>query len=111
MDNLKICTFNCKGFHSAKYEITELCSYHDIICLQEIWLDQDELEILNTFHPSFCGSGVSPVIQEKEFYMGVNMVALPFYGTKLLTSTSLLLTLASTGLLVLKLALQTIVFI
>ena len=61
MDKIKVCSFNCKGFYSSQLELLELCKCHNIICLQEIWLDKVELQNLNTFHPSFCGFGVSPV--------------------------------------------------
>ena len=61
MNHVSIASFNCKGMRSSEYEIKELCSTKDIICLQEIWLDKSELSLFNTFDPSFSGTGVSPV--------------------------------------------------
>ena len=61
MNTISIASFNCKGIHSAEHEIYELCSGHDIVCLQETWLDKSELSIFNNFHPEFNWIGVSPV--------------------------------------------------
>ena len=45
--NIDIITFNCNGFKSSLLEIKELALSNDIICLQETWLDQSEINILN----------------------------------------------------------------
>ena len=58
---LKFVSFNCRGFKNSKKEINTLCAANDVICLQEHWLNSDELDYLNDVHTDYSGIGVTPM--------------------------------------------------
>ena len=60
---LLVGSYNCDGFTSSSmYLNTLLCDQHiDILCLQETWLLDRNIDTLNNMHPAyqtFCKSGV-----------------------------------------------------
>ena len=60
-DILSLTSFNCNGYKSSIYEINKLASFSHMICVQELWLDQSETEILNNTVENFNGYGLSPI--------------------------------------------------
>ena len=70
MHSLKICSLNCNGFNSSKHELQTLCKEIDILCLQELWLDKDQLSDLNLINPKFKSFGVSPVDPKMHITVG-----------------------------------------
>ena len=81
MNIVSVASFNCKGMQSAEFELRELCSTKDIICLQETWLDQSELSLFNTFDTRFHGIGVSPVDPTQGLLKGRKIVGVGSFGT------------------------------
>ena len=59
MGNLRGVSFNCRSVKSSMVAIHSLCDKNDIVFLQETWLSQVELPLLNNIHPHFIGVGVS----------------------------------------------------
>ena len=60
-NSLTICSFNCKNVKTSLVEIIDLCLSFDIILLQETWLLDFELPLLNNVHPDFYARGISSV--------------------------------------------------
>lgn len=52
--NLRISTFNCKNIVTNSISAQELLNSVDILCIQEHWLFNFQLENLNSFNPKFC---------------------------------------------------------
>ena len=44
--NLKMCSFNCKGFKQSTSYISEFVNDHDVVCLSETWLWPAELSLI-----------------------------------------------------------------
>ena len=61
VNNLRICTYNCRSLKSSLNTIKDLCLKCDVILLQETWLVDQELSFLKTIHADFYGDGVSSV--------------------------------------------------
>ena len=59
MGNLRVVSFNCRSVKSSMVAIHSLCDKNDIVFLQETWLSQVDLPLLNNIHPHFIGVGVS----------------------------------------------------
>ena len=58
--NMKICSFNCKGFKNRNYSyIKELSNKFDIILLQETWLHDFEIDKVNKIIPNFMMKATS----------------------------------------------------
>ena len=60
-NQLSICSYNCKNVRTSHVEIVDLCSIYDVILLQESWLLDFELPLLNNVHPDFSARGISSV--------------------------------------------------
>ena len=58
---LVLSTFNCHNVKSSIGELQELCEKSDIIFLQETWLLESELGILDTISNKFYSKGISSV--------------------------------------------------
>ena len=57
---LQIVTYNCRGLGlQSKGVVNKLCSENDIVLLQETWLYNDNLNVLNSLHHNFNGFGIS----------------------------------------------------
>ena len=54
-------SYNLHGFISGYSFLIELCNDPKtlLIAVQEHWLTNDKLQLLNTVHPDFCGFGIS----------------------------------------------------
>jgi len=70
MYKLRIHSYNCKNLKSSLNEIQEICDQSDILLLQETWLRNSELHLLNQIHPQFCGLGISAMNTESELHLG-----------------------------------------
>ena len=57
--SISVSSFNCKNTCSSGNDITELCKRSDIIMLQEMWLMEFELPMLNNLHKYFYAKGLS----------------------------------------------------
>lgn len=58
-NSVSVCSFNCEGLKSSINHIKDLCTFNDVILLQEHWLYNDELVLLNSIDNDFIGCGVS----------------------------------------------------
>ena len=60
MDNIKLCSYNCKGFSISKIKhIEELLSKSDILFLQETWLLKSQIGTINQYFSEFNTCGIS----------------------------------------------------
>ena len=55
---LRLVSFNCRGWHNAISTVADLLDSHDICLIQEHWLFNEHLNQLN-FNPDFLSVGVS----------------------------------------------------
>ena len=70
VEDISVCTFNCKNAKTSQDEIAELCSSHDVILLQETWLLDFELPLLATLNSQFYASGVSSMNSSSRLWSG-----------------------------------------
>lgn len=57
---LKLCSFNCRGFSVSKVKhLTELLLHCDILMLQETWLYESQIGRINQYFPNFNTLGIS----------------------------------------------------
>ena len=75
---LKISTFNVKNIETNKQHILKLLRTADLVCLQETWLFNFQLKMLDKLHRNFEGSGKAvddddplPPVQKPRGYGGV----------------------------------------
>ena len=60
MDNIKLCSYNCKGFSTSKIKhIAELLSNTNILLLQETWLLKSQIGTINQYFSEFNTCGIS----------------------------------------------------
>ena len=57
MEYLRIVTFNCRSVKTSTGAVQDLCKNYDIIILQETWLLETELTMLNSIDNHFYGKG------------------------------------------------------
>lgn len=81
---IKVCSFNCNSLKNSITEVRELCDINDIIFLQETWLSNFELFMLNKIHDNFLGLGVSAFDSSSALLSGR-----PFGGVAILWRKSL----------------------
>jgi len=67
---VKVCSFNCRGLQSSVHELQLLSISFDVICLQELWLPDNELGLLNNIVSGMHGLGVSPMDASSGFMRG-----------------------------------------
>jgi len=67
---LRIVTWNCQNLKTNIEGIKELCKKADIVCLQETWLEEFELGIVNTIDKEFRGQGFSGMIEDRDIKKG-----------------------------------------
>ncbi len=70
MNNINIASYNCKNVKSSIQEIQELCDSSDIIFLQETWLSEAELPVLNQIRNDFYSKGLSAMDLESGMLVG-----------------------------------------
>ena len=68
--SLRIASYNCKYFKSSRNEILELCRNNDIVLLQETWLLQCDLYLLNNLSSDHYAQGISSVNTEDKIHTG-----------------------------------------
>jgi len=67
---LKISSWNCQGIKSNIEGVKQLCKKSDIILLQETWLEEFEMDILNEIDLQFKGFGFSSMDVAREVRRG-----------------------------------------
>ena len=78
--NVKICTFNCKGLKPRNYPyIKDLSTMFDIILLQETWLHDFEIDIINEITPNFMVKATSSIDASD-----INRAGRPFDGCQVI---------------------------
>lgn len=68
--SIRICSFNCKNVKTSVCEINEICNNFDVIMLQETWLLDFELPMLNDIHPDFYARGITTMKAESGIVQG-----------------------------------------
>ena len=65
--SFKIVSFNCEGIKRSKEFICDLLNSTKchILCLQEIWLIDSNIDILNNIHTDYMYSGIAGVDSSK----------------------------------------------
>ena len=56
---LRLCSLNLHGFNNSSVYLHDLCSFNDIICVQEHWLMSSQLHKFNKIHDDFTFYGCS----------------------------------------------------
>ena len=69
-NNLKICSFNCKNAKTSLDELRMLCSFNDIIVLQETWLLDSEIQYLSIVDDMFYSKGISSMDTSVKIHQG-----------------------------------------
>ena len=82
--DIKLVTYNCRGAKSSIDAIRELCESHDVVLIQEHWLNKVELSILSKIHNDFNACGVSAMDDE----IGIR-VGRPYGGVAIMWRKSL----------------------
>lgn len=78
-DSVNVCSFNCRSAKKSFMEIKELCDSHDIVLLQEHWLFNHELHLLNNVHREFNSVALSAIDTTSDIVIGR-----PYGGTAIL---------------------------
>ena len=69
--NLKVASFNCKGFfYSSTVEILELCEDHDIVFLQETWLPPHRLNEISQISKDVHTFAISSMDDKEKIHTG-----------------------------------------
>ena len=82
---LKVTSFNCNSFKSSIDAVQMLCKDNDILLLQETWLLENEIGMLNNVDDQFYGKGISSVDLSGAFLMGRPFGGLAFLYKKRLS--------------------------
>ena len=61
LNRLSIISYNCRNIKSSLNVLQDLCNKADILLLQETWLYDFYLHMLNSIHEDFYGFGLSAV--------------------------------------------------
>ena len=76
MDELNLSTYNCRGLPkdkkkmSLRPDILSLFSNNHIVALQETWYSKQNLNIINSLHPLFEGTGAAKIDESKDIIQG-----------------------------------------
>ena len=72
IDNLIVCSLNCEGINRSKYFINNFLTDNafDILCLQETWTIDSNINILGNIHNDFLFTGISGVDHTVEILQG-----------------------------------------
>ena len=82
--NLKVASFNCKGFYSSTVEILELCEDHDIVFLQETWMPPHRLNEISQISKDVHTFAISSMDDKEKIHTGR-----PYGGTAILWKKSI----------------------
>ena len=78
LHQLRLVSFNCRGWHNARSMVANLLDSHDICLIQEHWLFNEHLNQLN-FNPDFLSVGVSGMDSSIYSFMVAPLVGAQFY--------------------------------
>ncbi len=67
---LHVSSFNCKHLKTSIDEIRELCKASDVVLLQETWLLEHDLHLLNMISPDHYAKGISSVDCQEKLLVG-----------------------------------------
>ena len=81
---LKVVSFNCKGFNSLLEEIKTLCKTFDIILLQETWLAKQNFDFLNSINNQHYSYSINSFSYETKLHSNR-----PYGGTAILWNKQL----------------------
>ena len=72
IDNLIVCSLNCEGINRSKDFINNFLTDNacDILCLQETWAINSNINILGNIHNDFLFTGISGVDHTVEILQG-----------------------------------------
>ena len=72
MDNLIVCSLNCEGINRSKDFINNFLTDNacDILCLQETWTIDSNINILGNIHNDFLFTGISGVDHTVDILQG-----------------------------------------
>ena len=59
MAPLRCCSFNCRGWNSGSLFLRDVIDSFDLLLIQEHWLHQNHLSIINEISSNFCSTSVS----------------------------------------------------
>lgn len=79
VNNITLCTYNCRSVKSSVIELQELCAKSDLVCLQEHWLLPNEVSLLSHISADFLAVGSSAVDTSEDILTGR-----PYGGTAIL---------------------------
>jgi len=86
-----IATYNLHGINNGRSGLLDLCNNADIhiIAIQEHWLHDNNLHILNSIHPDFVGIGISSMSERlrTEVYYGRPYGGVGFLWRKTLSNS------------------------
>lgn len=77
--SFSLCSFNCRSIIRSIDDVRKLCTFTDVIALQETWLFNWNLSLLNTISDEFAYTGTSAVDTSAGMLRGR-----PYGGTALL---------------------------
>ena len=63
-------SFNCKNVKSSIFEINVQCETSDIIVLQETWLNDFDVQFLNTINDNFYAKDISSMDSSTQVLRG-----------------------------------------
>ena len=69
-EHFRIVSFNCNGVKNKLPVIKSLCQNSDVVFLQETWLREDELNILNNVHSSYDSFSLSSMNIHDDILVG-----------------------------------------
>ena len=84
--HLKMCSFNVHGYNNGLSMIENLCDTHDIIFIQEHWLQESELYKINNINTDFNCFSISSM--SKKLSSGI-LTGRPFGGVSIMFKKSL----------------------
>jgi exonuclease III len=77
--NITLCSFNCRSIKRSIDDIRRICTFADVVALQETWLLPHDLSFLNSISDEFASTGTSAVDTSVGMLRGR-----PYGGTALL---------------------------
>ena len=81
IDNVIVCSLNCEGINCTKDFINNFLMDNvcDILCLQETWTIDSNINIFGNIHKKNLFTGISGVDHTVEILQGRPKGAFPFY--------------------------------
>ena len=84
MDSLRCCSYNCRGWNSGFLTLSKLIDTLDICFIQEHWLLNDQLSLIDELSFEFISASISGVDQSSF------LVGRPYGGCSIIYRKSLM---------------------